>query len=122
MQSCREKPTFFLLAVSEKAMNGAPGMRLALKIAGRKHRNYGSSIKKLEEVLTPNPIIKVLSVMHGSRVRFLLMGGQACILYGGSEFSRDTDIAILPDQENLQKLEVALEKLKAESIAVPIRI
>ena len=47
------------------------------------------------------------------------MGGQACILYGGSEFSRDTDIAILPEQENLQRLEAALEELKAEPIAVP---
>lgn len=25
------------------------------------------------------------------------MGGQACVLYGAAEFSRDTDIAILPD-------------------------
>jgi hypothetical protein len=45
--------------------------------------------------LTLNPIVKVLSVLHGCRVRFLLMGGQACVLYGGSEFSKDTDIAIM---------------------------
>jgi len=69
--------------------------------------------------LTQNPIIKVLSVLHGCRVRFLLMGGQACILYGGSEFSRDTDIALLPEQGNLNNLETALAQLKAERIAVP---
>jgi hypothetical protein len=47
------------------------------------------------------------------------MGGQACVLYGGSEFSRDTDIAILPDRENLNSLTAALAELKAEQIAVP---
>jgi len=69
--------------------------------------------------LTPNPITKVLSVLHGCRVRFLLMGGQACVLYGGSEFSRDTDIALLPEQGNLNNLDMALLELKAENIAVP---
>ena len=47
------------------------------------------------------------------------MGGQACVLYGGSEFSRDTDIALLPEQKNLNNLEVALAELKAELVAVP---
>ena len=69
--------------------------------------------------MTPNPIIKVLSVLHGCQVRFLLMGGQACVLYGGSEFSRDTDIALLPERENLDNLEAALAELNAEQIAVP---
>ena len=31
----------------------------------------------------------------------LLMGGQACVLYGAAEFSRDTDLAILASSENL---------------------
>jgi len=47
------------------------------------------------------------------------MGGQACVLFGGSEFSRDTDIAILPERENINNLEAALAELKAEQIAVP---
>ena len=29
------------------------------------------------------------------------MGGQACVLYGAAEFSRDTDIVLLADAENL---------------------
>lgn len=69
--------------------------------------------------MTLNPIFKVLSVLHGCQVRFLLMGGQACVLYGGSEFSRDTDIAVLPDQNNLKLLDMALAELNAEPIAVP---
>lgn len=47
------------------------------------------------------------------------MGGQACILYGAAEFSRDTDIVILADELNLRRLRRALASLKAECIAVP---
>jgi hypothetical protein len=52
-------------------------------------------------------------------VRALLMGGQACVFYGGTEFSRDTDFAILAAAENLQRLRRALAELEAEVIAVP---
>jgi hypothetical protein len=69
--------------------------------------------------LIPNPIRKVLSSMHGRRVRALLMGGQACVFYGAAEFSRDTDIAILADSTNLARLRRALDDLGAECIAVP---
>jgi hypothetical protein len=47
------------------------------------------------------------------------MGGQACVLYGAAEFSRDTDFAILASQANLSKLHAALTELQAEVIAVP---
>lgn len=47
------------------------------------------------------------------------MGGQACILYGGAEFSRDIDFAILASEENLEQLRVCLSELEAEVIAVP---
>ncbi len=47
------------------------------------------------------------------------MGGQACILYGGAEFSRDLDLAILSDTTNLVVLRRALDALHAETVAVP---
>ncbi len=47
------------------------------------------------------------------------MGGQACILYGGAEFSRDIDFAILASEENLIQLKACLDELDAEVIAVP---
>jgi hypothetical protein len=47
------------------------------------------------------------------------MGGQACVLYGAAEFSRDLDLALLPDPANLDRLEAALRDLDAEVIAVP---
>ena len=47
------------------------------------------------------------------------MGGQACVLYGAAEFSRDTDLAILGNTENLTRLSAALSELDAVVIAVP---
>jgi len=47
------------------------------------------------------------------------MGGQACVLYGAAEFSRDTDFAILADSANLTRLSKALADLDAQVIAVP---
>ncbi len=69
--------------------------------------------------MIPNPIRKVLFTIRAHRVQALLMGGQACVLYGAAEFSRDTDLAILADSPNLARLQAALEELEAEVIAVP---
>jgi hypothetical protein len=69
--------------------------------------------------LIPNPILKVLSSMREHHVQCLLMGGQACVFYGAAEFSRDTDLAILADDQNLSRLKAALDALQAQLIAVP---
>ena len=69
--------------------------------------------------MIPNPIRKVLSSIQQHHVRALLMGGQACVFYGAAEFSRDTDLAILADADNLSRLGAALGELQAEVIAVP---
>ena len=47
------------------------------------------------------------------------MGGQACILYGAAEFSRDIDLAILTSAENLSALRATLEELQAKTVYVP---
>jgi hypothetical protein len=47
------------------------------------------------------------------------MGGQACVLYGAAEFSRDCDIAVVSDTENIKRLQDALRELDAQPIAVP---
>ena len=57
-----------------------------------------------------NPIHKVLSIFLSCGVRALLMGGQACVFYGGAEFSRNTDFAILADEANLERLKQAHAK------------
>lgn len=57
--------------------------------------------------------------MREHHVQCLLMGGQACVLYGAAEFSRDTDLAILASEENAERLTKAMQALEAEVIAVP---
>jgi hypothetical protein len=47
------------------------------------------------------------------------MGGQACVFYGAAEFSRDADLVIVADPENLDRLRAALSELKATRIFVP---
>ena len=69
--------------------------------------------------MIPNPIRRVLSSIEERRVHALLMGGQACVLYGAAEFSRDTDLAVLASHANLERLRLALDDLEARVIAVP---
>ncbi len=57
--------------------------------------------------------------MAAHQVRALLMGGQACVFYGAAEFSRDADLLVMADLDNLKRLKAALDDLKAECIAVP---
>ncbi len=47
------------------------------------------------------------------------MGGQACVLYGAAEFSRDLDLAILTDKNNFKNFQNALNVLQASPIAIP---
>ena len=57
--------------------------------------------------------------MAAHQVQALLMGGQACVLYGAAEFSRDVDFAILPESANLERFQSAMNALDAHCIAVP---
>jgi len=54
-----------------------------------------------------------------NRVRALLIGGQACIVYGAAEFSRDSDFVVLVTAENLRRLRRALAELQEENIFFP---
>ncbi|MGH9391132.1 MAG: hypothetical protein ACRD1Z_16070, partial [Vicinamibacteria bacterium] len=47
------------------------------------------------------------------------MGGQACILYGATEFTRDVDFAVAVAPGNLGRLRAALEDLEAEPVYFP---
>lgn len=67
-----------------------------------------------------SPILKALSSMRKSGARTLLMGGQACVFYGAAEFSRDLDLLIFVDPDNLDRVRAALADLLAVPIAVPV--
>ncbi len=47
------------------------------------------------------------------------MGGQAAIVYGGVEFSRDIDFAVAVSPGNLDRIRAALRDLKAEQVYFP---
>lgn len=64
-------------------------------------------------------MLTVLSTFDRHRVRALLMGGQACILYGAAEFTRDADFAVDPDEANVERLQAALSELRGERVYVP---
>ena len=66
-----------------------------------------------------SPIVKVLSTIRKHGVKALLMGGQACVFYGAAEFSKDTDIVLLAEAENLARLRAALDELMARQVDVP---
>jgi hypothetical protein len=53
-------------------------------------------------------------------VKALLMGGQACILYGATEFTRDVDFAVAVGPGNLDRLRAALDALEAEPVFFPL--
>src|SRR5262245_11404944 len=89
-----------------------------MSVGGRR-ASCGRSTSAWEVRLIPNPIQKVLSTLSSHEVRYLLMGGQACVFYGGAEFSRDCDIAILCEPQNLARLQESLDELRAGTIAVP---
>lgn len=69
--------------------------------------------------MSPNPIARVLSTFRREKVRALLMGGQACILYGAAEFTRDVDLAIAVSPANLARVRAALAALRAEPVYFP---
>jgi hypothetical protein len=60
-------------------------------------------------------------MIRAHRVRALLMGGQACVLYGAAEFSRDIDLAILTDPDNLARLLSRRYWLELRGRALPVR-
>lgn len=69
--------------------------------------------------MTLSPIPKALFTFFKHKVNALLIGGQACILYGAAEFSRDIDLTVMISAQNLKKLQTALDDLEAERIFVP---
>jgi len=99
--------------------NGPRGIAYHQSSGGANRKSSGTFISIVVGHLTPNPILKVLSSIRTHRVSALLTGGQACVFYGAAEFSRDTDLAILANSENLAKLKKAIEDLQAVVIAVP---
>ncbi len=70
--------------------------------------------------MIPTPIRQVLFTIRKHQVRALLMGGQACVLYGAAQFSKDIDFVLLANDDNRHRLELALSELQANELPYPV--
>ena len=55
--------------------------------------------------------MKVLKAFDKQKVDYVLIGGVAVILYGGERLTRDVDIFVKMDAENIKKLKKALHSV-----------
>lgn len=94
-------------------------MRSAQGNGGTRAPAYGTHSSLWEGPLIPSLITSALSTLQAHAVPCLLMGGQACVLYGGAEFSRDLDLVIATHPGALTQLQTALADLRADVIAEP---
>lgn len=93
---------------------------VSVRRSGSSNRSgSGRTSSRWGDRVTLSPIHRVLSTFRRRKVQALLMGGQACILYGAAEFTRDIDLAVAVSPANLKRLQAALSDLDAESIYLP---
>lgn len=57
-------------------------------------------------------LVKVFQAFNRLKVRYLVVGGVASVLYGNPRFTKDLDIWVDPDTNNLEKVVQAFKKLK----------
>ena len=57
----------------------------------------------------------ILAALAQAAVRFVVVGGYAVVLHGVPRFTRDLDLLVDLDRDNLEKLLSALERLGLES-------
>ena len=59
-----------------------------------------------------NPLLRICSLLNEERARYLIVGGQACILHGIVRTTEDVDILIEPSEENCRKVLSALSRMQ----------
>ena len=57
-------------------------------------------------------LVKVLRVFNHHKIRYLVVGGVASVLYGNPRFTKDLDLWVDPDEDNLRKVIKAFSSLK----------
>ena len=54
---------------------------------------------------------EVLIALHKYKVKYILIGGYAVILYGFPRFTQDIDIVVKMDERNIENLRIALDSI-----------
>lgn len=62
--------------------------------------------------MSPDPLIRVCGLLNGAGVRYLVIGGHACILHGLVRTTEDVDVLIEPSEENCARVIQALSQLE----------
>lgn len=57
------------------------------------------------------PLLRVCRLLNEEGARYLVIGGQACILHGLVRTTEDVDVLIEPSEENCQRVIAALGRL-----------
>ena len=65
-------------------------------------------------------LLKVFRVLNKKKVRYLVAGGVATVLYGNPRFTKDLDLFVDLDENNLGKLLTAFRALRFVP-RVPVR-
>ena len=58
------------------------------------------------------PLLRVCSLLNREGVRYLVIGGRACVLHGIVRTTEDVDILIEPTEENCRKVLTALSQME----------
>jgi len=64
-----------------------------------------------------NPLVRVCALLNKHEARYLIIGGQACILHGLVRTTEDVDILVEESGENYKKIISALSELEDHSAA-----
>lgn len=59
-----------------------------------------------------NPLVRICTLLNATGARYLVIGGQACILHGVIRTTEDVDILIEATEENGQKVLAALAQME----------
>lgn len=87
-------------------------------------RRVAYGCKAVKSTNTPKeasawPLESILRAFEDAAVKHLIIGGQAVIAYGASQFTRDADLWIEPTERNLVRLRKALASLGARLRFLP---
>ena len=69
------------------------------------------SVATVEEAVPPLDVRRVLEVLNGHGVDYLIVGGLAARLYGAERLTKDIDLVPRSDAANLDRLAGALPEL-----------
>ena len=64
-----------------------------------------------------NPLVRVCELLNRHGARYLVIGGQACILHGLVRTTEDVDILVEDDEENFRRVIAALSELPDHAAA-----